>query len=183
MHRAARTCFWLDGILLLGNRRRSLSEKKKIVTGCNRCVRRSAIVAWWRRRPITRRLLACGPGSAGLSNNALAVTLRAPVRQLSRVSMSLTTLVDCRVFDVLVANQQTNSTNFYSICFVKSKKPIIFTFSEKKILTSGSAMFSNCIQITFKSHIILLLYNIFNFNTSKLNEYNIVYSFNDFNFE
>jgi len=128
-------------------------RKKKFVTGCNRCVRRSAIVAWWRRRPKTRQLLACGPGSAGLSNNALAETLRAPVRELLRVSMSLTTLVDCRVFDVLIANQQTNSTNFYTICFVISKEPIIFTFSEKKILTYRVCdvfkLHSNYIQITY----------------------------------
>lgn len=135
MHRTARTCFWLDGILLSGNRRRSLSEKKKIDIGRNRCVRRPTIVAWWQRQSKTRQLSACGPGSTGLSNNALVETLRAPVRQLSRVPMSLTTLVDCRVFDVLIANQWTNSTNVYRIRFVKSTAPIIFTFSEKKILT------------------------------------------------
>lgn len=129
-------------------------RKKKFVTGRNRCVRRPAIVAWWRRRPTTRRLLACGPGSAGLSNNALAETLRAPVRQLSRVPMSHTTLVDCRVFDVLIANQRTHSTNFlHNMPCEKQDIDQFHVFREENFDIPGL----RCFQITYYFMIFLIL--------------------------
>jgi len=99
-----------DGILVPGNRRWSLSEKKKFVAACNRCVRPAATATRCRRLQELRRLSACDPGIAGLLNNALVedVNGRCELRsdQVSRAPITPTTLVDCHV--LYVRNKGTN---------------------------------------------------------------------------
>jgi len=63
--------------------------EKKLVAACNRCVRWPATAAHWRRLQEPRRPCACGPGSAGLLNNALVGDGRCELRSVSSYTRRL----------------------------------------------------------------------------------------------